>query len=66
MTKKKKRAKNHIKNEITKGIFTVLEAEPTKTFNYKQIASKLEITDSEGRNFLIKRLSELGQKKRIL
>lgn len=66
MSKKKKRAKNHIKNEITKGIFTVLEAEPTKPFNYKQIASKLEITDSEGRNFLIKRLSELGQKKRIL
>ncbi len=66
MSKKKKRAKNHIKNEITKGIFSVLESEPQKSFNYKQIAAKLEITDTEGRNFLIRRLSELGQKQRIL
>ena len=65
MSKKNKRAKNHIKNEITKGIFTVLESEPKKAFNYKQIASKQEITDTEGRNLLIRRLSELAQKKRI-
>lgn len=65
MSKQKKRAKNHIKNEITKGIFTVLESDPKKTFNYKQIASKQEITDTEGRNFLIRRLSELAQKNRI-
>jgi ribonuclease R/exosome complex exonuclease DIS3/RRP44 len=65
MTKKKKRAKNHIKNEITKGIFTALETEPNKTFNYKQIASKLDISDSEGRNILIKKLAELSQNNRI-
>ena len=65
MSKKKKRAKNHLNNEITRGIFTVLEAEPNKSFNYKQIAAKLNITDTEGRNLLINRLSELQNKNRI-
>ncbi len=65
MSKRKKRAKSHRKNEITKGIFTVLEAEPKKSFNYKQIASKLRISDTEGRNLLIKRLGQLKDKKRI-
>lgn len=66
MSRRKKRAKDHRKNEITKGIFTVLEKEPGKTFNYKQIATKLDITDPEGRNLLIKRLGQLKEKKRIL
>lgn len=65
MSKKKKRAKNHLKNEITKGIFEVLEADSNKSFNYKQIASKLQITDSEGRNLLINNLQELSKKNRI-
>ena len=65
MSKKKKRSNNHRKNEITRGIFEVLEKEPTKSFNYKQIAAKLEITDTEGRNLLIKRLGELNAKERI-
>ncbi len=65
MSKKKKRAKDHLKNEITRGIFTVLEAEPKKSFNYKQIAAKLDITDTHGRNLLIKRLSDLQNKNRI-
>ena len=66
MSKKKKRAKSQRKNEITKGIFTVLEHEPSKTFNYKQIAAKLGITDTQGRNDLIRRLGELKQKERIV
>src|SRR5690606_40579837 len=53
------------KNEITKGIFSVLEADPSKSFNYKQIASKLGIEDTTGRNLLIKRLGQLNEKKRI-
>jgi len=65
MTKKKKKAKNHRKNEITRGIFTVLEKEPKKTFNYKQIASKIGITDAQDRNTLIKRLVQLKETKRI-
>lgn len=52
-------------NEITKGIFSVLEQDPKKAFNYKQIAGKLNISDTEQRNILIKRLEELAQKKRL-
>ncbi len=65
MSKKKKRARGHLKNEITKGIFTVLEKEPNKAFNYKQIASKLQLKDTESRNLLIRRLGELKNEKRI-
>ena len=66
MSKKKKRARSQRKNEITKGIFTVLEAEPNKSFNYKQIASKLGITDTKERNDLIQRLGQLKAKNRIV
>ena len=66
MSKKKKRAKGHKKNEITKGIFNVLEKEPSKSFNYKQVASKLDLIDTESRNLLIRRLGELKNEKRIL
>jgi len=64
--KKNKKAKNHRKNEITKGIFTVLEKDPKKSFNYKQIASKIGVTDAHDRNTLIKRLVQLKEKKRII
>lgn len=65
MSKRKKRARSHRKNEVTKGIFTVLESEPNRSFNYRQIAAKLKINDTEGRNLLIKRLGQLKEKKRI-
>ena len=66
MSKKKKRASSQRKNEITKGIFTILEKEPTKSFNYKQIAAKLGITDTRDRNDLIKRLGQLKATERIV
>lgn len=66
MSKRKKRARSQRKNEITKGIFTVLEAAPNKSFNYKQIASKLGITDTKDRNDLIQRLAQLKAKDRIV
>ncbi|GLB48178.1 ribonuclease R [Neptunitalea lumnitzerae] len=65
MSRKKKRAEKHKKNEITKGIFTVLEKNPNQLFNYKQIAAKLDITDTSGRNLLIKKLVQLKESKRI-
>ncbi|MBQ4913381.1 ribonuclease R [Maribacter sp. MMG018] len=65
MSKRNKKTKNHKRNEITKGIFTVLEKEPNKSFNYKQIAAKIGITDAQDRNTLIKRLTQLKEKKRI-
>ncbi|MEL6975968.1 MAG: ribonuclease R [Bacteroidota bacterium] len=66
MSKKKKRARSQRKNEITKGIFTILEKEPAKSFNYKQIAAKLGITDTRDRNDLIKRLGQLKATERIV
>ncbi len=65
MSKRNKKARNHKTNEITKGIFTVLEKEPNKTFNYKQIAAKIGVTETQDRNTLIKRLVQLKEKRRI-
>ncbi|MFD0799686.1 ribonuclease R [Maribacter chungangensis] len=65
MSKRNKKSRNHKTNEITKGIFTVLEKEPTKSFNYKQIAAKIGVTQTQDRNTLIKRLVQLKEKKRI-
>ncbi|MCK0158099.1 ribonuclease R [Cellulophaga sp. F20128] len=66
MIKKNKGNTNQVRNQITKGIFTVLEKDPNASYNYKQIAAKLNITDAGGRNILIKRLVELKEKKRII
>lgn len=66
MSKKKKRARSQRKNEITKGIFTILEKEPSKSFNYKQIAAKLGINETRDRNDLIKRLGQLRASERIV
>lgn len=66
MSKKNKKAKNHRKNEITKGIFTVLEKEQNKSFNYKQIAAKIGVKEAHDRNLLIKKLVQLKESKRIV
>ncbi len=66
MSKNHKRTKGQKKNEITKGIFTVLEKNREKSFNYKQIAAQLGITDTTGRNDLIKKLVQLKEKRRII
>ena len=66
MSKKKKRARSQRKNEITKGIFTILEKEPSKSFNYKQIAAQLGIDETRDRNDLIKRLGQLRASERIV
>ena len=65
MSKNKKKARNHRNNEITKGIFTVLEKDPKKSYNYKQIAAKLGLDNTQDRNQLIKRLGQLKEKNRI-
>lgn len=65
MSKRKKRAEKQRKNEITKGIFSVLESQQDKSFNYKQIAAKMGIDDPSGRNLIVKKLSQLTAKKKI-
>ncbi|MFJ1261205.1 ribonuclease R [Capnocytophaga canis] len=66
MSKQKKKTAKAKKHDLTKGIFSVLETNQNESFNYKQIAAKLNITDASGRNLLIKRLVQLKEKKKIL
>lgn len=46
-------------------ILKILSKNPNKTFNYKQIAAQLEVTDTQGRNDIIKELKFLTSKEKI-
>lgn len=46
-------------------IFKILSKDPNKTFNYKQIASVLELNDTQSRNEIIKELKYLASKEKI-
>ena len=66
MTKRKKiyKKKGNIIKDLTRNILKLLNQSSLQSFNYKQIASKLEITDANGRNQIIQKLEELkGQQK---
>lgn len=65
-SKKNKATAKHNKHELTKAIFAVLNEHPNESFNYKQIAAKLQITDATKRDTLIKRLAKLKEKKQII
>ena len=66
MSKKKKiyKKKGNVVKDLTRKILKLLNQEPNKSFNYKQMSSKLELTDANGRNQIIQKLEELkGQQK---
>ena len=68
MTKKKKKIykkKGKIVKNLTKNILRILNEDSSKFFNYKQIASKLKIVDTDGKNQIIKKLAELTATKKI-
>jgi ribonuclease R/exosome complex exonuclease DIS3/RRP44 len=50
---------------IQKNILQVLDQSPNKTFNYKQIASRLGVKDPSGRNHIIKNLKKLTARNQI-
>lgn len=58
MSKKKKTDKN-IKGKILK----IFKENPSKIFNYKQISARLNITDTQRRNSVIKMLAQLSSQK---
>lgn len=60
MSKKKKTDRN-----IRGRVLSVFKENPGKTFNYKQIAAKLNISDTQKRNSVIKALGQLNAKKII-
>ncbi|MGB8375189.1 MAG: ribonuclease R [Salegentibacter sp.] len=63
--KKKKTNKSPKISNLSKSIIDILRSDSGKTFNYKQIASKLGVNDASSRNQIIKKLSQLAAKKQI-
>ncbi len=59
-----KKKGNPIKN-LNQNILQVFYNNPNKNFNYKQIAAKLNIEDSDGRNQIIKALKEMEASDRL-
>ncbi|WP_296315397.1 ribonuclease R [Winogradskyella sp. UBA3174] len=60
MTKKKHRKPSHNKiSNLTNTILSILKKDRNQTFNYKQIATKLNVNDSSSRNQIIKTLAKL-------
>ena len=66
MTKKKKRKPSHNKiSNLTHTILGILKKERNLSFNYKQIAAKLDVNDASSRNQIIKTLHKLHAKQEI-
>ncbi len=68
MPKKKKiyKKKGKVIKDLTRKIFRILNEDSNKTFNYKQIASKIAVSDTDGKNQIIKKLGELASTKKII
>jgi ribonuclease R/exosome complex exonuclease DIS3/RRP44 len=67
MSKKKKifKKKGKIVKDLTKNIFKILNKDATQSYNYKQIASKMRISDTDGKTQILKKLAELTATKKI-
>ena len=69
MTKKNKsiyKKKGNIVKDLTKNIFKVLNEDSQKSYNHKQIAAKLKISDTDGKTQIVKKLAELTATKKII
>lgn len=68
MTRKKKipKRKGRIIKDLGRKILKILNKDSNKNYNYKQLASQLEISDSEGKNLIIKKLNEFLATKKII
>ena len=64
MTRKKKKKSHKIPN-LTDAILQIFKKSSNKVFNYRQIAAKLNINDTSGRNQIIKTLKKLKAKQKI-
>ena len=63
--KKIYKKKGRIIKDLTRNIFRILNQDSAKFYNYKQIASKLNVSDTDGKNQIIKKLAELKANKKI-
>jgi len=67
MSRKKKiyKKKGSVIKNLTRDIFKIFNNDNSKHYNYKQIASKLGITNSDGKTQILKKLAELKEIKKI-
>ena len=68
MPKKNKnfhKKKGSIVKDLSAKILKTLNKNSQQSFNYKQVAAKLDISDAGGKQQIIKKLEELKQKQRI-
>ncbi len=68
MSKKKKiyKKKGKVVKDLTRNIFRILNQDAEKAYNYKQIAAKIGIEDTDGKNQVIKKLAELATTHKII
>ena len=67
MGRKKKmyKKKGRVIKDLTRNIFKILNEDSNKYYNYKQIAAKMGITDTDGKTQILQKLVELTAKKKI-
>ncbi len=67
MSKRKKnyKKKGNIIKDLTRKILQLLNQSPNQSFNYRQIASKLNISDANGRNQIIQKLEALKSQQKV-
>ena len=67
MSRKKKiyKKKGSVIKNLTRDIFKILNNDTSKFYNYKQIAAKLGVKNSDGKTQILKKLTELKETKKI-
>ncbi|MEO9952250.1 ribonuclease R [Nonlabens sp.] len=65
MNKKKKRSSKTKFQNLSQSVLSAIKQDPNKSYNYKQICAHLGISDSSGRNQVIKKLHQLKSKGKI-
>jgi ribonuclease R/exosome complex exonuclease DIS3/RRP44 len=67
MSRKNKiyKKKGKVIKDLTRNILRILKEHPDKFYNYKQIAAKLKVTNTDGKNQIIRKLQELKVDKKI-
>lgn len=66
MTKKRRKGSSNKISNLTNTILSILKKDRNQSYNYKQIAAKLEVNDASSRNQIIKTLQQLLAKKEIV
>jgi len=67
MSRKKKiyKKKGNVIKDLTRNVLKILKDHPDKFYNHKQIAAKLKVTNTDGKNQIIKKLQQLKADKKI-